>query len=86
MSRSGGIGFFVLVLDPGILVSAEMFRKEVEAYADAIRSTRPEDPSRPVRMPFDRSRSLRTKTLKEGVIEVPIEVLDALRSFVEQGA
>ena len=84
--RFGSIGFFVLALDPGMLVSPEMFRKEVEAYADAIRSTRPEDPSRPVRMPFDRSRSLRTKALKEGVIEVPVEVLDALRSFVEQRA
>jgi LDH2 family malate/lactate/ureidoglycolate dehydrogenase len=82
--RFGGIGFFILVVDPGLLTSPELFRKEVEAYADAIRCTRPEDPSYPVRMPFDRSRSLRMKTLEEGVIEVPLEVLDALRSFVEQ--
>jgi LDH2 family malate/lactate/ureidoglycolate dehydrogenase len=81
--RFGGIGFFLMVLDPGILVSAETFRQEVEAYVDAIRSTRAEDPSRPVRMPFDRSRALRVKTLQEGAIEVPVEVLDALRGFVE---
>ena len=84
--RFGGIGFFLMVLDPAILVSAETFRKEVEAYVDAIRSTRAEDPSRPVRMPFDRSRALRAKTLQDGAIEVPVEVLDALRGFVEQRA
>lgn len=48
-------GFFLLVIDPGLLTSDEDYKERVAAYADLVRDTWPVDPSRPVRVPFDRS-------------------------------
>lgn len=75
-------GFFVLVVDPGLLTSAEDFRRRVSEYADSIRATRPVDPDRPVRMPFERSVAERERRTAEGAIEVPDEVYGALTGIV----
>lgn len=71
-------GFLILVVDPNLLTSAEDFRQRVSDYADSVRSTRPLDPHRPVRVPFDRSVTERTRRLSENAIEVPNEVYEAL--------
>ena len=74
-------GFFVLVIDPGLLTSAEDYKARVSAYAEDIRSTRPIDPSNPVRVPFGRSIAERRRRVQEGVIQVPDEVVNALRAI-----
>ena len=64
-------GMVVMAMRPDLLTSLDDFKKEVAAYSDAIRSTRPVEGGGPVRMPFDRSRALREQRTKEGFIEVP---------------
>ncbi len=71
-------GFFVLVVDPGLLSSAEDYRQRVADYADSLRETRPVDPSRPVRVPFERSAAERARRLAADAIEVPDQVYEAL--------
>jgi delta1-piperideine-2-carboxylate reductase len=50
---------------------AESFRKNVSAFADAVRTARPIAGGSPVRMPFDRSRRERERRVKENGIEIP---------------
>jgi len=71
-------GFFVLAVDPNLFTSAEDFRQRVAEYADRMRATRPLDPGRPVRVPFERSAAERSKRLAAGTVEVADEVYDAL--------
>lgn len=71
-------GFFILAVDPGLFTSSEDFPHRVAEYADRVRATRPVDPDRPVRVPFDRSVSERSKRLSAGSIEVADEVHEAL--------
>lgn len=73
-------GFFVLVIDPGLLTSAEDFKARASVYADSLRATRPIDPGQPVRVPFERSVAERNRRLQEGVITVSDEVVKALRA------
>lgn len=72
------VGFFLLVVDPELLSSGEDYRRRVSDYAESVRATRPLDPRRPVRVPFDRSAATRRATLAAGEIEVAAEVLAAL--------
>ena len=74
-------GFFLLVFDPGLLGPAEDYRARVTEYAEWMRTTRPLDPARPVRVPFERSAAERTHRLAEDAIEVPDEVVEALRAL-----
>ena len=71
-------GFFVLVIDPGLLTSADDFKRRVSEYADSLRATRPLDPAKPVRVPFDRSEAERAKRITAGAIEVNDEVFASL--------
>ena len=76
--KTAGCGFFVLVVNPEILTSAEDFARRVSLFAERVRATKPLDPARPVRMPFDRSAAERSRRLAEDAIEVPSAVHDAL--------
>ena len=78
-------GFFMLVVDPELLSSAEDYQKRVAEFADGIRSTRPVDPSRPVRVPFERSAADRERRRAENKIEVADEVHAALRNIIDSG-
>jgi LDH2 family malate/lactate/ureidoglycolate dehydrogenase len=71
-------GFFVLVIDPGLLTSPDDYRSRVSAYAKSIRATRPVEGGAPVRVPFDRSAAQRRATLEAGMVAVPDEVWTAL--------
>ncbi|MCZ8149780.1 MAG: Ldh family oxidoreductase [Roseomonas sp.] len=71
-------GFFLLIFDPGLLGPAEEYKERVSAYAERIRATRPLDPAKPVRMPFERSAAERARRLAEDSIEVADEVHRAL--------
>ena len=72
-------GFFLLVVNPALLGSAEDFQQRVSDYADSLRATRPARPDEPVRVPFDRSVAERARRLAANAIEVPDLVYDALR-------
>ncbi|WP_029528114.1 Ldh family oxidoreductase [Polaromonas glacialis] len=71
-------GFFMLVINPELLSSAEDYKKRVKEFADSMRTTRPLDPARPVRVPFERSAADREKRRLEDRIEVADEVYEAL--------
>lgn len=75
-------GFFLLVVDPKVLLPGQDFPQRVAEYAASVRAARPLDPAQPVRMPFDRSARERADRLKQDEIEVPEEVYDALRQVV----
>lgn len=71
-------GFFIVVVDPALLGPPEDYRQRVAEYAQSMRDTRPVDPSKPVRVPFDRSIAQRAKRLAADAIEVPDLVYQAL--------
>jgi delta1-piperideine-2-carboxylate reductase len=67
----GDFGYLIVAVRPDLMGSAEMFRENVTAFAQAVRSARPVAGGAPVRMPFDRSRMEREKRIAEDAIEVP---------------
>jgi LDH2 family malate/lactate/ureidoglycolate dehydrogenase len=71
-------GILIVTIDPGALTSAEQWKADVTAYAEAVRAARPVPGGPPVRMPFDRSREERRRRQTEDVIEVADTVYDAL--------
>lgn len=71
-------GFFILVINPGVLTDAEDYKKRIGEYASALRSSRPLDPKKPVRVPFERSEATRAAAIKADRIEVQVKVYDAL--------
>lgn len=75
-------GFFCIVVDPELMGPADDFRQRVADYADSLRATRPVDPARPVRVPFERSAAERARRRAEGVIEVADPVHEALCAIV----
>lgn len=78
-------GFFVLVMDPGVLTSRDDFRARASDFADTLRSTRPLNPNYPVRVHFDRSRAERSRRLAEGHIEVEESIFVALADIRDGG-
>ena len=79
-----GFGMIVIAIRPDLLTSADDFRREVSAYADAVRGTRPVEGGPPVRMPFDRSRAERRRRLAEDAIEVADEIHSRLSELASQ--
>ena len=77
------MAYLVLVIDPKILLPNTDFTAQTSELADAIRTTRPLDPQRPVRMPFDRSAAERRRSLAEDAIEVPEPVYQSLLTLVQ---
>lgn len=71
-----GFGYLIVVIDPGLLSSADEFKSNVAEYVDWVHSARPADPAVAVRVPFERSMQVREQRLKEGFIEVP-EIINA---------
>jgi LDH2 family malate/lactate/ureidoglycolate dehydrogenase len=63
---------------------AEIFRRNVSTFAEAVRSARPVDGGAPVRMPFDRSRQEREKRRADDAIEAPDELVAQLRQIAER--
>jgi delta1-piperideine-2-carboxylate reductase len=74
-------GFVALAVRPDLLGSLDHYKKNVDEYADAIRSTRPVENGEPVRMPFERSIAQRAERIARDSIEVPDEVVLALREM-----
>jgi LDH2 family malate/lactate/ureidoglycolate dehydrogenase len=76
-----GFGFVIVAMRPDLMGSAEEFRANVSAYADAVRTARPVAGGEPVRMPFDRSRDERQRRRAADAIEVPDEILRQLNAI-----
>ncbi len=74
-----GCGFLILAMSPTMFMSIDDFKKNTSDYAKAVRGARPLDPSRPVRMPFDRSAEQRRQNTAQGTIEVAPAVYEKLR-------
>jgi delta1-piperideine-2-carboxylate reductase len=73
-------GFLIVTIDPGSLTSAEQWKADVAAYADAVRAARPIAGGDPVRMPFDRSRDERRRRLAGDAIDVADSIYESLRA------
>ena len=71
-------GFLIVAIDPAAIASADQWKADVAAYADAVRTARPVAGGPPVRMPFDRSREERKRRLAADVIDVPDSIYEAL--------
>jgi LDH2 family malate/lactate/ureidoglycolate dehydrogenase len=71
-------GILIVTIDPEALTSAEQWKADVAAYAEAVRAARPVPGGPPVRMPFDRSREERRRRQAEDVLDVADTVYDAL--------
>ncbi|WP_043807071.1 Ldh family oxidoreductase [Rhodococcus triatomae] len=63
-------GFFLVAINPALLTDAPDYRRRVTEYAQDLRNTRPVDPTKPVRVPFDRSATERSKRLASNSIDV----------------
>jgi LDH2 family malate/lactate/ureidoglycolate dehydrogenase len=62
--------FFIVAMNPAAFGDLEQFKRNVTAYAEAVRGSRPVAGGPPVRMPFDRSVVDRKRRLAEDAIEV----------------
>lgn len=78
------MAYLVVVIDPRILSPETPYPERVAELSDAIRSARPRDPARPVRMPFDRSAAERRRRQEENAVEVPDEVHAALLALARR--
>ncbi len=79
-------GFFLFVVNPGLLTSTDDYRQRVNDYADSLRTTRPLDPAKPVRVPFERSAAERERRRAADVVETPDETYEALVKLTEAPA
>jgi LDH2 family malate/lactate/ureidoglycolate dehydrogenase len=77
--------FLIVAMRPDLLGPAETFRRNVSAYAEAVRAARPVAGGEVVRMPFDRSRRDRARRRSEGRIDVPDVLLEQLARIAESG-
>jgi delta1-piperideine-2-carboxylate reductase len=66
-----GFGFLIVAMRPDLMGPEEEFRRNVSAFANAVRSARPIAGGAFVRMPFDRSRRERERRIAENAIEIP---------------
>jgi len=71
-------GFFMVVIDPGLLIPPHEYQQTVAQFAQRLRETRPVDPASPVRVPFERSAAQRKARLEKGEIEVTKLVYEQL--------
>lgn len=76
-----GCGFLFLAMSPGLFMPVEKFKHNTSSYAKAVRAAKPADPSKPVRMPFDRSAAERRRHLQKGSIEAAPNVIEKLRAI-----
>lgn len=77
-----GFGFVIITMRPDLMGSADEFRANVSAYAEAVRGARPVEGGPPVRMPFDRSRADRQRRRDLDAIEIPDEICRQLDAIV----
>jgi LDH2 family malate/lactate/ureidoglycolate dehydrogenase len=72
------MAYLVIVIDPKLLMPEGDYPDRVAELADAIRSAEPLDPTRPVRVPFERSANDRRRRQREDAVDVPDRVYESL--------
>lgn len=75
------MSYLVIVFDPKLLMPEGEYPARVAELSDKIRSARPIDPGKPMRMPFERSAKERRLRKVEDRIEVPDVVVNGLRKL-----
>lgn len=78
-------GFLIIAIRPDLLTSTNEFKAKVTEYSEVIRDTRPVEGGASLRMPFDRSRAEREKTVKSGFIDVPDPIHAAVAAVAAGG-
>jgi len=81
--RLRDFGFFVLAIRPDLFVDPEEFRRNVSEYAAHLRATRRLDADVPVRLPFERSATLRAERIERGSIDLEDVVYAAVLELAE---
>ncbi|KAJ9643672.1 hypothetical protein H2204_001817 [Knufia peltigerae] len=74
-----GFGYLVMMFDPAILRPVDEVKKEADEYAEWLRSAKPVEGGRPVRMPFDGSYERRKTAVECGTIRIPTILIEQLR-------
>jgi len=77
-------GYWIHAFDPGVFRPIAEFKREVGRLLEAVRSSRPSDPSQPVHCPGDRSRLSREKAQRDG-IEVDSALYEQLQALASTG-
>ncbi|WP_166426652.1 Ldh family oxidoreductase [Labedella populi] len=80
-SELSGFGMSIVAMRSDLFADEGHLEREASAFSDAVRTSRPLDPSAPVRLPFGRSRALRTDRRRRGTIDVSDAVLDAVAAL-----
>jgi delta1-piperideine-2-carboxylate reductase len=79
-----GFGCIIVAMRPDLMGPAEIFRRNVSAFANAVRSARPVAGGSPVRMPFDRSLRERQRRIAENMIDIPDVLVAQLAHIAER--
>ena len=77
-----GFGMVIVAIRPDIFGDADGFKQRIADYAEAVRTAKPADPAKPVRMPFDRSWAVREAARASGAFEADEAIVERLRAFV----
>jgi delta1-piperideine-2-carboxylate reductase len=77
-------GFLIVAMRPDLMMPEDDYRQKVTEYANAVRAARPIPGGSPVRMPFDRSSSVRREAMEAGELNVPDAMIARLREIAGQ--
>lgn len=77
------VGHFCLALDPAAFREAGDFEKDLDAFVDALRHTRPASPEQPVLVAGDPEYETEARRSREG-IPVPAGLLEAIRTIARR--
>ena len=77
------MAYLIICIDPKLLMPNGEYPARVQELSEAIRSARPLDQDKPVRMPFDRSAAERRRRVAENAIEVPDRVYESLAKLAQ---
>lgn len=74
------MGFFMYVIDPAAF--SDDFAERTAEFVTTMHATRPVDPARPVRVPFEGSIERRRQTLADGEFEAEDRFVETLRDVL----
>lgn len=77
----GGHTIFMITFDPKLFCDQDVYLDYINVYSTEIRNSRPLDQQKPVRMPFDRSRSVRDSNKQRGFVTVSENVVNELKNI-----
>ncbi|KAL4782609.1 Malate/L-lactate dehydrogenase [Aspergillus varians] len=78
-------GFNIIAVDPSKFSPLEDYKREVDAYCKGVKESPAVEGGRELRLPFERSATVREETLEAGVVEVDDRVYATLQGILEEG-